>query len=152
VTWFKAESQIPISVGDKNYDPLFPYGWGLQTGSQKGQVGNAQAAASGTAARALNSALAANNWSGAAVQRPEAVLADVQQAAAATSPQTSWATRDQLVSIARDLAEQAITTPAQMSATAALTANAEHDLVAGSTLSAVQLLVQARSLAMQIPG
>jgi glycosyl hydrolase family 3 len=43
VTWFKAESQIPINVGDKNYDPLFPYGWGLQTGSQKGQVGNAQA-------------------------------------------------------------------------------------------------------------
>jgi beta-glucosidase len=152
VTWFKAESQIPINVGDKNYDPLFPYGWGLQTGSQKGQVGNAQAAASGTAARALSSALAANNWSGAAVQRPEAVLADVQQAAAATSPQTSWAERDQLVSIARDLAEQAITTPAQMSATAALAANAEHDLVAGNTLSAVQLLVQARSLAMQIPG
>jgi beta-glucosidase len=152
VTWFKAESQIPINVGDKNYDPLFPYGWGLQTGSQKGQVGNAQAAASGTAAQALSSALAADNWSGTSVRRPDAVLAEVQRAAAATSPQTSWATRDQLVSIARDLAEQAITTPAQMSATAALTANAEHDLVAGNTLAAVQLLVQARSLAMQIPG
>jgi beta-glucosidase len=86
-------SQIPINVGDKNYDPLFPYGWGLQTGSQKGEA-----------------------------------------------------------SIARDLAEQAITTPAQMSATAALTANAEHDLVAGNAQQAVQLLVEARSLAMQIPG
>jgi hypothetical protein len=56
------------------------------------------------------------------------------------------------VSVARDLAEQAITTPAQMSATAALTANAEHELVAGNTLQAVQLLVKARSLALVIPG
>jgi beta-glucosidase len=93
VTWFKAESQIPINIGDKNYDPLFPYGWGLQTGSPKDQA-----------------------------------------------------------SAARDLAEQAITTPAQMSATAALTANAEHDLVAGNTQQAVQLLGKARSLALQIPG
>jgi beta-glucosidase len=93
VTWFKAESQIPINVGDKNYDPLFPYGWGLQTGSQKDSVGRAQA-----------------------------------------------------------LAEQAITTPAQMSATAALTANAEHDLVAGDTVQAVQQFVKARSLALEIGG
>jgi beta-glucosidase len=93
VTWFKAESQIPINVGDKNYDPLYPYGWGLQTGSQRDQVENA-----------------------------------------------------------RNLAEQAITTPARMSATAALTANAEHDLAAGNTTEAVQLLVQARSLALAIPG
>ena len=92
MTWFKAESQIPINVGDKNYDPLFPYGWGLQTGSQKDQVDNA-----------------------------------------------------------RNLAEQAITTPARMSATAALTANAEHDLAAGNTSEAMQLLVQARSLALAIP-
>jgi beta-glucosidase len=93
VTWFKAERQIPINVGDKNYEPLFPYGWGLQTGSQKDQVDNA-----------------------------------------------------------RNLAEQAITTPARMSATAALTANAEHDLAAGKTSEAVRLLVQARSLALAIPG
>src|SRR5262249_50670901 len=148
VTWFKAESQIPINVGDKNYDPLFPYGWGPQAGSPNG---NAQAA-SGTAAQALRSALAAANWSGASVQRPDAVLADVQQAAAPTSSQTSWAERDQVVSIARDVAEQAITTPARMSATAALTANAEHALVAGNTQQAVQLLAQARSLALMILG
>jgi hypothetical protein len=47
---------------------------------------------------------------------------------------------------------QAITTPAQMSATAALTANAEHDLVAGNSQQAVQLLTQARSLALLIQG
>jgi beta-glucosidase len=152
VTWFKAESQIPINVGDKNYDPLFPYGWGLQTGSAKDRVGHAQAAATGTAAQDLSSALAADNWSGASVRQPDAVLADVAQAAAATSPQTGWAERNQLVSIARDLTEQAITTPAQMKATAALTANAEHDFLAGNTQQAVQLLVKARSVALAMEG
>jgi beta-glucosidase len=91
VTWFKAESQIPINVGDKNYDPLFPYGWGIQTGSGHGAV-----------------------------------------------------------STAGNRAEEAITTPAQMSATAALTANAEHALVSGDTSQAVQLLEHARALALAI--
>jgi beta-glucosidase len=30
-TWPRSESQEPINVGDKNYDPLFPYGYGLRT-------------------------------------------------------------------------------------------------------------------------
>jgi len=28
-TWPRSMDQIPINVGDKNYDPLFPYGFGL---------------------------------------------------------------------------------------------------------------------------
>lgn len=28
-SWPKSMQQIPINVGDKNYDPLFPYGYGL---------------------------------------------------------------------------------------------------------------------------
>ncbi len=28
-SWPKSTSQEPINVGDKNYDPLFPYGYGL---------------------------------------------------------------------------------------------------------------------------
>lgn len=28
-SWPKSMNQIPINVGDKNYDPLFPYGFGL---------------------------------------------------------------------------------------------------------------------------
>nr|WP_245689684.1 glycoside hydrolase family 3 N-terminal domain-containing protein [Streptomyces chattanoogensis] len=31
VTWPRSEAQEPINVGDKNYDPLFPYGYGLTT-------------------------------------------------------------------------------------------------------------------------
>ena len=28
-TWPKNIEQLPINVGDENYDPLFPYGYGL---------------------------------------------------------------------------------------------------------------------------
>lgn len=31
VTWPRSEDQVPINVGDRNYHPLFPYGWGLRT-------------------------------------------------------------------------------------------------------------------------
>jgi beta-glucosidase len=28
-TWPRSNDQIPINVGDEDYDPLFPYGFGL---------------------------------------------------------------------------------------------------------------------------
>jgi beta-glucosidase len=31
VTWPRSEDQVPINVGDRRYDPLFPYGHGLRT-------------------------------------------------------------------------------------------------------------------------
>jgi beta-glucosidase len=31
VTWPRSEDQVPINVGDRRYDPLFPYGYGLRT-------------------------------------------------------------------------------------------------------------------------
>lgn len=31
-TWFKTVSQLPMNVGDQNYDPLFPFGFGLKSG------------------------------------------------------------------------------------------------------------------------
>lgn len=31
VSWPRSEAQEPINVGDRNYDPLFPYGYGLTT-------------------------------------------------------------------------------------------------------------------------
>ncbi|XP_012070424.1 beta-glucosidase BoGH3B isoform X2 [Jatropha curcas] len=30
-TWFKSVDQLPMNVGDRNYDPLFPFGFGLTT-------------------------------------------------------------------------------------------------------------------------
>jgi len=31
VTWPRSEDQVPINVGDRDYHPLFPYGYGLTT-------------------------------------------------------------------------------------------------------------------------
>ncbi|MFC4071028.1 glycoside hydrolase family 3 protein [Actinoplanes subglobosus] len=31
VSWPRAAEQVPVNVGDKIYEPLFPYGWGLRT-------------------------------------------------------------------------------------------------------------------------
>jgi beta-glucosidase len=36
VTWPRTLAQEPINVGDANYDPLFPFGYGLRTGSGHG--------------------------------------------------------------------------------------------------------------------
>lgn len=30
-TWFKSVDQLPMNVGDRNYNPLFPFGFGLTT-------------------------------------------------------------------------------------------------------------------------
>uniref|UniRef100_A0A7N0T716 beta-glucosidase n=1 Tax=Kalanchoe fedtschenkoi TaxID=63787 RepID=A0A7N0T716_KALFE len=30
-TWFKTVDQLPMNVGDKHYDPLWPFGFGLTT-------------------------------------------------------------------------------------------------------------------------
>ncbi|CAO2174236.1 unnamed protein product [Urochloa humidicola] len=30
-TWFRSVEQLPMNVGDKHYDPLFPFGFGLET-------------------------------------------------------------------------------------------------------------------------
>ncbi|MCL2612311.1 MAG: glycoside hydrolase family 3 protein [Nocardioidaceae bacterium] len=37
VTWPRSLSQEPINVGDKSYDPLFPFGWGLTTRATGGR-------------------------------------------------------------------------------------------------------------------
>lgn len=34
-TWFKRVDQLPMNVGDKHYDPLFPFGFGLTTNPTK---------------------------------------------------------------------------------------------------------------------
>ncbi|CAN6292514.1 unnamed protein product [Urochloa humidicola] len=35
VTWFRSVEQLPMSVGDTHYDPLFPFGFGLTTKGRK---------------------------------------------------------------------------------------------------------------------
>ncbi|MET0425757.1 MAG: glycoside hydrolase family 3 protein [Actinoplanes sp.] len=36
LSWPATVAQVPVNVGDRTYQPLFPYGWGLRTGSSGG--------------------------------------------------------------------------------------------------------------------
>ncbi|MBO4259554.1 glycoside hydrolase family 3 protein [Streptomyces griseorubiginosus] len=56
VTWPRSEAQLPINVGDASYDPQFPYGWGLTTGSKVPSGGAATLKALGSAAVAAERA------------------------------------------------------------------------------------------------
>nr|GMD73648.1 beta-glucosidase BoGH3B-like isoform X1 [Ipomoea batatas] len=37
-TWFKSVDQLPMNVGDPHYDPLFPFGFGITTEAEKGEI------------------------------------------------------------------------------------------------------------------
>jgi beta-glucosidase len=151
VTWAKAESQLPINVGDKRYDPLYPYGWGLRTDGTRARLQQLRAQLAGvradrTVVRDLDKALAGSNWRNGAVAKPAAVLRWLQSAAtAAGAAKLAFTPRDTLVSALRDLAQAKIAQggEAAMSRTAKLTANAEHQLMAGHPGQAAALLVSA---------
>ncbi|MBX6357433.1 MAG: glycoside hydrolase family 3 protein [Micromonosporaceae bacterium] len=42
VTWPRDAAQVPINVGDHDYRPLYPYGWGLRTGHGGSKVDRAR--------------------------------------------------------------------------------------------------------------
>ncbi len=54
MTWPKSEAQLPINVGDAAYDPQFPYGWGLTTGTKVSRGGLGTLRALGAAATAAD--------------------------------------------------------------------------------------------------
>jgi beta-glucosidase len=145
VSWFKAESQIPINVGDKHYDPLYPYGWGLRTDSVRSRLSAVLAdlratGGTGDAQQALRPALKAN--------KPADVLAAVQRAADLMSgSRYTWTEQNLLASVARDYAQRAIVSHGAMSRAAATTADAESTLLRGNVARAVRLLDQARTAA-----
>jgi beta-glucosidase len=57
VSWPRGADQVPVNVGDADYRPLYPFGWGLRT-----KAGAATAAPAGEAA--LRSARAAGDTAG----------------------------------------------------------------------------------------
>ncbi|MCU7726088.1 glycoside hydrolase family 3 C-terminal domain-containing protein [Actinoplanes sp. KI2] len=43
VSWPASVDQVPINVGDRNYHPLYPFGWGLSTGGCSYRLGSGAA-------------------------------------------------------------------------------------------------------------
>ncbi|NHC16039.1 glycoside hydrolase family 3 C-terminal domain-containing protein, partial [Motilibacter deserti] len=155
VSWPKTAAQQPLNVGDASYDPQFPYGWGLRTDNAKARVQAVRtqlAALAGgdrsvdSAVKNLDRALAAANWnSNGTVWDAGLVLRYLQRAGEdlqATTKDT-LAQDDLLVSVARDVAQSRLVSlggTALRVNGAALTADAEHQLLIGNPGAAVDLL------------
>ncbi|MCW2889622.1 MAG: beta-glucosidase [Streptosporangiaceae bacterium] len=61
VSWPSTAAQVPINVGDTNYQPLYPFGWGLRTKSSHDQ-GDANARALDAAQAAVVAGKAPADW------------------------------------------------------------------------------------------
>jgi beta-glucosidase len=155
-TWATAESQLPINIGDATYDPLYPFGWGLRTDAPRTRVQNLRSelagqSGTGSAVHALDKVLAPANWTnGGAVRDASKMMQLLGSAASAlTGAHFTFAQQNLLVSVARDLAQDAVVAggAAAMSATAAMTADAEHALLSGQPSTAVSGLADALSAA-----
>ncbi|HLL67370.1 MAG TPA: glycoside hydrolase family 3 N-terminal domain-containing protein [Micromonosporaceae bacterium] len=145
MTWPRTEAQVPINVGDANYDPAFPYGWGLRTDPARARLAAAVAADGGyrPAARHLRDALAPANWNAdGSVRNREAVLRALRAATQALgrSRQGSPALGEAIVSVARDLAQASVVAGRAPADWARLVADADHALALGDAARALTLL------------
>jgi beta-glucosidase len=80
-SWPRSLSQEPINAGDSNYDPLFPFGWGLRTGSPR------RGASPVTAARELAQARIVR--AGGPDARTSPLIADADHALLTGDPRTA---------------------------------------------------------------
>lgn len=163
LTWYKAESQLPMDVGSPNYDPLFAYGWGLRTDTDARarlqQVRGELEVRPGTRAvvNAINAALANRYWNGdGSVKTADDLLPLLQKVATSMDDTATFgfAEQDAVVSVVRDVVQATIVAKGStgMAVTAVLTSNAEHSLMTGAPGAAVRQLIQARVLAARISG
>ena len=161
MTWPTTIAQEPINVGDPTYDPRFPFGWGLRTGtdfSTRASLTDARAAlatisgdAHVTAAIAdIDAILAAPLWSaGGAPLDAVQIDAGLQLAAneLALTDAASFKQQDGVVSAARDIAQSAVVAAGGPNAVSSpLIGDADVALLEGHPDVAVQKLTQVAGL------
>ena len=152
-SWPRTLSQEPINVGDPNYDPLFPFGWGLRTSSPRADVQAArrQLMATGGPPHAIDrlGALAARRrWWNAdgSARRPTSILRALGDVADQIAGRGSagFASAEAVVAPARDIAQDAVLSAGGPTAlTSASLADADHVLLTGDPGRAVALLARA---------
>jgi beta-glucosidase len=62
MTWPRSADQVPINVGDANYTPLYPYGWGLRTNPRQDPHGDFLALLHDLAQDSVVTGRAPNDW------------------------------------------------------------------------------------------
>jgi beta-glucosidase len=162
-SWAKSvtTTTTPVNVGDKSYDPLYPYGWGLRTDSPKARLVAVKAAldkgAAGVeghrASKTLNVLLHSPVWNSNGTVKNAPAALTLLTAVALDLGGTSTSIEVQanaVVSVARDIVQQAIVKGGAktMTKAAGLTADAEHSLMSGDPRKAVVRLTAAYWLAV----
>ncbi len=154
MTWPRTVAQVPINVGDADYQPLYPFGWGLRTDSGRARllaaVTGLRGAHSDPAVRAaldhLYRALAGVNWNtDGSVGNAAEVLPQLVAAIGALrgSLADTAALVDAIVAVARDVAQAAAIAGRSPANWPSLIANADHALLIGDPATAIALLIQA---------
>ena len=153
-SWPATADQEPVNVGDADYAPAFPYGWGLRTDSARARLQAARASlgtgdAALRAARAdLAAALQAKNWSGNRIKDKAAVVAALTRAAGdlARTTRDPFAAGDAVVSVVRDLQQSVVVAGRAPANAAALSARADVQSVSGRPDQAIVSLIAAGAL------
>jgi beta-glucosidase len=163
-SWPRSMAQEPINVGDANYDPLYPFGWGLRTDAARPRLQAARDALAAMlrkppghashgdlnrlrlAVAALDRGLSRSAWNADGSVRDEPVVIASITGATALLDGSSLPVKaqfDPLVSVVRDLVQARMVakagTPAATRASA-LTGNAEQELLGGHPYRAVRQL------------
>jgi len=140
LTWPASADQVPINVGDDDYSPLFAYGWGERTDSPLARAQEvSDDLAAGAAKDAVDALLDADVWASDDTIDNAAVALPLIAKAAKLVEGTN---ADLIVSLARDLAQDAITAGTGATGSSALSADAERALLTGDAYTAVTLLAQ----------
>lgn len=155
-SWPRSADQEPLNVGDADYDPLYPFGWGLRTDSARDRLAAARAQlralsadpALRRAAADLTRALRPAYWSGGQVRDRSAVVGWLTPAAAelARSGRDPFAVGDAVVSVVRDLAQAVVVAGRGPAGAAALHARADVQLLSGRPDLAITSLIRAGAL------
>ena len=154
LSWPATAEQVPINVGDAVYEPLYPFGWSERTDAPRDRLADVLASLPAGAARdAVAALLDADVWAAdGTIDDPRAALPLVASAAALLTGSTA----DPLVSLARDLAQAAVTEGTGVAGSLAITADAEHALLTGQPYTAVQLLASVLGIELDdapvVPG
>ena len=136
MTWPRTTAQVPINVGDRGYDPLFPYGWGLRTDRGRDRVA---AAVQGHPAAAVRALLAGVNWTAGGSLRPDPRTLRTAQAALAAAGRSA-PLREAILSVVRDAAQARVVAGRAGAGWAAALADADQAQAAGSPQRAFTLL------------
>ena len=154
-SWPRSLSQEPLNVGDAAYDPLFPFGWGLQTGSSHDRLQQTRDSLAGisgdehvlNAVALLDELLSADVWNAdGSTNNPGKTLQLLAKAAGelANTDSETFAQDNGVFSAALDVAQAAVVSDGGPTATtSALIGNADDELLNGHPDTALTLLAEA---------